>query len=61
MINTRALALIVFAAAVICGLIGWLYLQPFLEDGWLPTGVAIRVFLPVLILFVISAWLWMRS
>lgn len=60
MSNNRGFALILFAAAVACGILAWQHLQPYGGGEWLPLGVIVRGFVPVFGLLAISAWFWFR-
>ncbi len=49
------------AAAVWLAIEAWLVVAPALEEGWVGWGVAGRVFLPLILLFALSGWLWRRG
>lgn len=58
--RSRGLALMVLAVAVWLVLEAWSIAAPALEQGWLSWGRAGKMFLPLILLFGLAAWLWRR-
>jgi len=58
--RSRALALLVVAATVWLAMAALQRVAPALNEGWVVSGMAIRVFMPLVFLIWLAVWLWRR-
>jgi len=58
--RSRALALLVVAATLWLAMAAWERVAPALNEGWLGSGMAARVFMPLVFLIWLAVWLWRR-